>query len=186
MKWINLRNCYEKYDWSIKHYKITMMWMFFHYMILYYKANRLIEKISIFLLPLSTWDPNPDRPSACFPLNRRNPHGFSGISQPDKASPSPVLLLQSTELAKPCSAKEILTGPVGGWRWGARLESWLGLAEKLWPELGIATADLWKSTAAGGSSELWGEEVQGASFSSQLGKETKPPLLQAWMCTSWH
>ncbi|RMC05059.1 hypothetical protein DUI87_18240 [Hirundo rustica rustica] len=64
-------------------------------------------------------------------------------------------------------------GQCTGTRGQAWVMAWLGLAEKICPELGIVTAALKKSIAARQSNELWGEELQGASFSSRLGKETK-------------
>lgn len=90
--------------------------MCLHYMVLYYKANRLIEKISIFLLQLmcSAEDSNPDSPSACFPLSRRNPLGFSGISQPGKASPGPRAVAPEPQslpsLALPKKYQRLLLG----------------------------------------------------------------------------
>lgn len=108
--------------------------MCLHYMVLYYKANRLIEKISIFLLQLmcSAEDSNPDSPSACFPLSRRNPLGFSGISQPGKASPGPRAVAPEPQslpsLALPKKYQRLLlgggTGEMGVRAGGQDANSW--------------------------------------------------------------
>lgn len=155
-----------------------MMWMCLHYMVLYYKANRLIEKISIFLLQLmcSAEDSNPDSPSACFPLSRRNPPGFSGISQPGKASPGPRAVAPEPQslpsLALPKKYQRLLlgggTGEMGVRAGGQDANSW-----------GRAWVGGWRARRScvrnwaqqpWGTSALWGAELARNRFQQPAGE----------------
>lgn len=121
--------------------------MLFHYMVLYYKANRLMEKISK--------TQNPDSPTACSPLSRRNPLGFSGISQPDKARTEPLTVppepQRSPDLALAKKYRRLLLGAEGRGpehqHRGPGLSGWLKGEEKLCAGLGIGAAALRKGTA---------------------------------------
>lgn len=123
--------------------------MLFHYMVLYYKANRLMGKIS------KTW--NPDSPTARFPLSRRNPLGFSGISQPGQArNRAPHCASRATEVTRPCSGKEIPTAAAGEGGegrgpehqdLGPGLSGWLKEEEELCAGLGTVAAALGNGTA---------------------------------------
>lgn len=160
--------------------------MLFHYMVLYYKANRLMEKISK--------TQNPDSPTACSPLSRRNPLGFSGISQPDKARTEPLTVPPEPEITRPCSGKEIPTASVGGW--GQRSRAPTSGARLEWVAEGrgeaVCRAGHWCCCSQEGhinpGERLCCREwsLQEAGFSSQLGNRTKPPSPQAWLNTNWH